>query len=183
MRISQAFVAVILATGVKSLPEGLLEDDWTLPGIPLSLFMNEGTNQDLFVDARSANKILAASIDMASDNARNLLTSDLVQQIAYKDYLPQTRCSDDEAAAPVGWGKRSQNPSGESCSLDEAPIICPSRGGLTLRKKTSSCCTGLETMERYPYGVGWISSRKGCECIANLSNVLRWRPKLIIFFQ
>ena len=108
MRISQAFVAVILATGVKSVPGGLLADEWTLPSISLSLFMNEGTNQELFVDARSANKILAAPIYMASDNARNPLTSDLVQQIAYTDYLPQTRCSDDEAAAPVGWGKRTQ---------------------------------------------------------------------------
>lgn len=49
MRKSQVFVAVILATGVKSVPEGLLEDDWTLPGIPLSLFMNEGTNIDLYL--------------------------------------------------------------------------------------------------------------------------------------
>lgn len=181
MRTSQAFVAVILATGVKSVPEGLLEDDWTLPGIPLSLFMNEETKQDLFVDARSANKILAAPIDMASDNARNLLTSDLVRQIAYTDYLPQTTCSDDEAEAWEGWSKRSPKPSGEFCSLDEAPIICPSRGGLSLRRKTPSCCTGLETIERYPYGAGRIPSRSGCECVAHLPNVLRWRPKLIFF--
>lgn len=67
MRISQAFVAFILATGVKSVPEGLLEDEWTLPSIPLSLYTNERANQELFVDARSANKILAALIYMASD--------------------------------------------------------------------------------------------------------------------
>lgn len=52
MRISQAFVALILATGVKSVTEGLLEDDWTLPGISLSLFTNKGTNSDLFVESR-----------------------------------------------------------------------------------------------------------------------------------
>lgn len=44
MRISHAFVAFILATGVKSISEGPLEDDWTLPGIPLSLFINKKTN-------------------------------------------------------------------------------------------------------------------------------------------
>lgn len=43
MRIPQAFVAIILAIGVKSVPQGLPGDDWNLPGISLSLFMNEGT--------------------------------------------------------------------------------------------------------------------------------------------
>lgn len=176
MRISQAFVALILATGVKSVTEGLLEDDWTLPGISLSLFTNKGTNSDLFVESRSANQIIAAPIDLASTNARNLLISDSVHLIAHTDYLPQIRCSDGETAARVGrdasWGKRSQKRYGEFCSLDEAPTICPRRGGLTLRKKTPSCCTGLETVERYPYGAGRISSREGCKCIAHLPNVL-----------
>lgn len=37
MRIPQALVAIILATGVKSMPQGLPGDDWNLPGIPLGL--------------------------------------------------------------------------------------------------------------------------------------------------
>lgn len=180
MRISQVFVAVILAAGVKSVPEGLLEDDWTLPGIPLSLFMNEGTNTDLFIDSRSANQILAAPIDMTSENARNLLTSGSVQEVAHTDYLAQTGCSDGVGWGEL-WGKRSQKRSAELCPPDEASTICPGRGGLTLRKKTPSCCNGPETVERYPYGAGRISSRGGCECIAHLPNLFRWRPKLIIF--
>ncbi len=143
-------------------------DDWNLPGIPLSLFMNEGTSPHLILGFRSANQILAAPIDMAPEGASNLLTSGSVHQIARTDYLPQTRCSDGEAAAFLSWGKfrgkRSQKPSGEMCLLDEAPIICPRGGGLTLRKKTPSCCAGPETVERYPYGAGLISSRKRCEC-------------------
>lgn len=184
MRIPQAFVAIILATGIISVPQGLPGDDWNLPGIPLiSLFMNERTNPHLFVCSRSANQILAASIGMASENARNLLTSGPVHQIAGTDYIPQTGCSDGEAAARVGWGiilgKRSQSPSGEMCPLDEAPILCPRRGGLTLRKKTPSCCAGPETVERYPFAAGRISSRERCECIAQLRSIISWRQKLI----
>lgn len=168
MRIPQAFVAIILATGVKSMLQDLPGDDWNLPGIPLSLFMNEGTSPHLILGFRSANQILAAPIDMAPEGASNLLTSGSVHQIARTDYLPQKRCSDGEAAAFLSWGKfrgkRSQKPSGEMCLLDEAPIICPRGGGLTLRKKTPSCCAGPETVERYPYGAGLISSRKRCEC-------------------
>lgn len=182
MRISQAFVAIVLATGVKSVPQGLPGDDWNLPGIPLSLFMNEGTYPHLFVSSRSANQILAAPVDMPSDNARNLLTSGSVHQIARTDYLPQTGCSDGETAAPVRWGKIqgkiSQKPSGEMCLLDEAPIICPRGGGLTLRKKIPSCCAGPETVESYPYG-GRISSTARCECIAHIRCIVSSRPKLI----
>lgn len=56
MRIPQAFVAIILATGVESMPQGLPGDDWNLPGIPLVLFMNEGTTPHLFLGFRSANQ-------------------------------------------------------------------------------------------------------------------------------
>jgi len=147
MRIPQAFVAIILATGVESMPQGLPGGDWNLPAGP---------------------------IDMASEGARNLLTSDSVHQIARTDYLPQTRCSDGEAAALLSWakirGKRSQKPSGDMCLLDEAPIICPRGGGLTLRKKTPSCCAGPETVDRYPYGAGLISSRKRCEYLSRALN-------------
>lgn len=138
--------------------------------------MNEGTNPHLFLGFRSANQILAAPIDMASEGARNLLTSGSVHQIARTYYLPQTRCSDGEAAALLSWGKiwrkRPQKPSGGMCLLDEAPIICPRGGGLTLSKKTPSCCAGPETVERYPYGAGLISSRKRCECIVHLRSMI-----------
>lgn len=183
MRIPQTFVAIILAIGVKSVPQGLPGDDWNLPGISLSLFMNEGTNPNLFVGSRRANQTLAAPIDMASEDARNLLASGSARQIARTDYLPQARCSDGEAAARLSWGeireKRSQKPSGEMCPLDEAPIICPRGGGLTFRMKTPSCCAGPETVERYPYGAGLVSSRKRCECIAHLRSIISWWPKLI----
>lgn len=184
MRIPQAFVAIILATGVQSVPYGLPgDDDWNLSGISLSLFMNERKNPHLFVDSSSAKQILAAPNDMASEDARNLLTSGSVHQIARTDYLPQTRCSDGEAVSTLGWSeiqeKRSEQPSGEMCPLDEAPIICPRGGGLTLRKKTPTCCAGPETEERYPYGAGLIPSREKCECIAHLWSIISWRPKLI----
>lgn len=172
MRISQALVAIILATGVKSVPQSPLDDDWTLPGIPLSLSMNEGTSTDLFVDSSSANQILAAPNDIASDNARDLLTLGSIHQVAPTDYLFQTRCSDGKS-----WQKRS----GEICPVDEAPILCSRRGGLTLRKKTPSCCTGLETVERYPYGAGLISSRENCECMTHLANVIRLAAKTNLF--
>lgn len=111
---------------------------------------------------------------MASEGARNLLISGPAHQVARTDYLPPTRCPDGEAAA-LSWGKtrgkRSQKPSGEMCLLDEAPIICPRGGGLTLRKKTPSCCEGPETVDRYPYA-GLISSRKRCECILHLQIII-----------
>lgn len=107
--------------------------------------------------------------------------------IAHTNCSSQTRCFEGETAGRVdrgkSWSRISQKRSGEFCPLDEAPIPCPRRGGLTLRKKTPSCCNGPETVERYPYGAGRISSREGCECIDRLPNVLRRRPKLIVVFN
>lgn len=138
--------------------------------------MDESTNPYLVFSFRSANKILEAPIDMASEGARNLLTSGSVHQIARTEYLPQTRCSDGEAAALLNWSKiwrkRSQELSGEMCLRDDAPIICPRGGGLTLREKTPSCCAGPETVETYPYGAGLIPSMNRCECIVHLRSRL-----------